>query len=159
MKRFFIQLCSLLFCLLFAYTATNKFLDYNTFVFQMRLAPVPGMHTFAPVLGWVIPFIEAGLAIAFAFGAFNNTINRQALLASVILLSLFELYITVMLLSGSELPCTCGGIISTMGWKQHLIFNALFIIAGIAAILFSMKNKSTQSLGPIETDHKTLSRA
>jgi hypothetical protein len=136
MKRIFVQLCSLLLCLLFVYTATNKFLDFNTFVFQMRLAPVPWMQIIAPVVGWVVPLIEFGIAIAFAFGAFNKTINRNALLASVILLSMFEIYITTMLLSGSELPCTCGGIISTMGWKQHLIFNAVFIIAGIMAIRY-----------------------
>jgi len=120
-----------LFVLLFAYTALSKFLDYNLFVFQMRRAPLPLIQAMAPVLGWIVPLIEICLVI----GLLTNRYASKAQIASVGLLIIFELYITGMLLSGYPLPCSCGGIISKMSWKQHLIFNAAFIIIGLAGIL------------------------
>ncbi len=131
MKRSIIaQIIIFLFVLLFAYTSTSKFLDYQLFVFQMRLAPLPGMIVVAPILGWVIPVIESLLVI----GLLSTRYRVKSLYTSVVLLFLFETYITAMLLTGHHLPCTCGGIISTLSWKTHLLFNALYIALGIFAI-------------------------
>ncbi|MDP9079028.1 MAG: hypothetical protein M3O71_16490 [Bacteroidota bacterium] len=137
------QIVPILLILLFVYTATSKFLDYNKFVFQMRLAPVPLMKILAPVLGYFVPTIEMIIAISLATGFFNSSMMLKGLYASVILLLIFEIYISIMLLSGSNLPCTCGGIISQMGWKQHLFFNSFFIIGGIVTIRFLQKNHAS----------------
>jgi putative oxidoreductase len=32
------------------------------------------------------------------------------------------------------LPCSCGGVISSMSWKQHLVFNVHCIAINIVAI-------------------------
>ena len=116
--------------LLFTYTAVSKFLDHYRFVFQMRLAPLPLMKSLAPVLGWLMPAMESLTVL----GLLIPVYRLKALYASVILLCSFEIYITGMLLSGLELPCTCGGIISRMSWGQHLVFNAVFIGIGFMAI-------------------------
>jgi uncharacterized membrane protein YphA (DoxX/SURF4 family) len=158
-KMILINICVVLLCLLFVYTAASKFLDFDKFVFQMRLAPVPLMKILSPVLGWVVPVIEMVIAISLAVGFFYPAVKTKGLYASVILLSAFEIYITIMLLSGSHLPCTCGGIISQMGWKQHLFFNGFFIIVGILSIRYLQKHKTS---GPTENDsneYKILSRA
>jgi len=126
--------CIGLFVLLYSYTAISKILDYDLFVFQMRRAPLPLMQLIAPVLGRVIPLIELILAI----GLLIDRIRIRALIASVGLLIIFEIYIIGMLLSGHVLPCTCGGIISKMSWKEHLLFNAIFISIGLAT-LFQIK--------------------
>jgi hypothetical protein len=149
----------ILLIVLFAYTATSKFLDYDKFVFQMRLAPVPLMTIFAPLLGYLVPAIEILIAISLGVGFFYSTIKINALYSSVILLSIFEVYIAIMLLSGSHLPCTCGGIVSQMGWKQHLLFNAFFIIGGIFAVKYSHKHIALGSTKPVPNDRKILSRA
>jgi putative oxidoreductase len=133
---------SVLLLLLFIYSATSKFLEYDKFVFQMKLAPVPLMNWSAPVLGWLIPAIETFLVIGLAAGMFHLVIQVKTLYASVILLFVFEFYISAMLLSGLELPCTCGGIISQMSWWQHLLFNAFFIITGVFSIRYSQKYKA-----------------
>ncbi|WP_183573826.1 MauE/DoxX family redox-associated membrane protein [Mucilaginibacter sp. X5P1] len=117
--------------LLFAYTATSKFLDYHLFVFQMMRAPIPIMKSMAPVLGWLTPLIEVILTL----GLLWAKTQTKAIISSVILLCLFEIYIITMLLSGLDLPCTCGGIISSMSWKEHLIFNGTFIVIGIFSII------------------------
>jgi hypothetical protein len=117
--------------LLFSYTSLSKFLEYDKFVFQMRLVPLPLFHYAAGMLGWVIPTLEMGITVLLLItGA-----RRAGLLASLILLVVFEVYIIVMLFSGLQLPCTCGGIISVMSWKQHLLFNGVFIILILAALL------------------------
>jgi putative oxidoreductase len=126
-----------LFIILFAYTSISKFLDYNIFVFQMRRAPLPLMHSIAPLLGWLIPLIELFLTI----GLLINRYSAKAQFASVGLLIIFELYISGMLLSGFPLPCSCGGIISKMSWNQHLIFNGFFICIGSVAIIQIKKYK------------------
>lgn len=140
-RQVILDIAAILFIILFAYTSTSKFLDRELFVFQIRLAPLPLMITLAPLLGWLIPLIEAALVITLSISKYR----LRGLYASVILMVLFEIYIIAMLLSGSHLPCTCGGIISTMTWKQHLPFNAIFILIGTVAIIQSKhKTKARQ---------------
>ena len=159
MKTILTQICVILLCLLFVYTSASKFLDYDKFVFQMRLAPVPLMEIVAPLLGWLIPSIEFAIAIALAVGMFISSIKVKALYASLIMLLAFEVYISIMLLSGSHLPCTCGGIISKMGWKQHLFFNAFFILTGFLSIRYLQKHKASQPSEQGNDEFKILSRA
>lgn len=156
---FFKELVPILLILLFSYTATSKFLDFHKFVFQMSLAPVPLMKTFAPILGWVVPTLEFLIITTLAIGFFYPTIKKGGLYASVLLLIVFEIYIATMLLSGSHLPCTCGGIISTMGWTQHLWFNGFFIIAGTLSIIYSQIHKSSMPTIIGRDELKILSRA
>ncbi|MGF7079729.1 MauE/DoxX family redox-associated membrane protein [Mucilaginibacter sp. UYCu711] len=158
-KIIFTTLIISLLMLLFIYTSVSKFLDYDKFVFQMRLAPVPLMKILAPALGWLVPGIEMLIAIGLAAGFFYPNLRIMALYSSVILLIIFEIYIGTMLLSGSHLPCTCGGIISKMGWQQHLLFNAFFIITGIISIRFLPKKKLSINDLYTQTPYKDLSRA
>lgn len=145
-KISFTDIVSILLLLLFVYTSTSKFLDYDKFVFQMKLAPFPLMKLMAPVLGWFIPTIEALLSIGLATGILESRYQLTGICASLILLVLFEIYIAGMLLSGMTLPCTCGGIISKMSWKQHLCFNGLFIILSVIAIGITKKLKHKPEL-------------
>jgi putative oxidoreductase len=159
MKRIPIaNIVSVLLLLLFTYTATSKFLDYDRFVFQMKLAPVPLMKWVAPILGWLIPAIETLLVVGITTCFFIPKVKVISLYASVVLLSAFEIYIAIMLLSGSQLPCTCGGIISQMGWGQHLLFNAFFIAMGFISVRFKKINSSA-ALQMGNDDFKILTRA
>lgn len=159
MKNILTHFCITILLLLFVYTSASKFLNYDKFVFQMHLAPVPLMKILAPLFGWLIPSVEMIIAIGFAVGFFIPSIKIKALYASVILLSAFEFYIVIMLLSGSQLPCTCGGIVSQMGWKQHLFFNAFFILTAFLSIRFLQKNKILQSTKHNKVEFKELLRA
>jgi hypothetical protein len=125
----------------------------------MRLAPVPLMKILAPILGWLVPAVEFILAVALAVGMFLPAIKIKAIQGSVLLLVVFEIYIAIMLLSGSHLPCTCGGIISTMGWKQHLFFNAFFIIVAFFSIKYLKKHITSSSAKHDRDEFKILSRA
>jgi hypothetical protein len=136
-KKSIADIVSILLLLLFAYTATSKMLDYDKFVFQMKLAPLPLMQWAAPTLGWLMPLIELIIAGMLVIGLLHYPYRLTGIYAALILLIVFEIYISFMLLSGKNLPCTCGGIISKMTWTQHLIFNGLFIIISTLAIVTS----------------------
>lgn len=116
--------CSLLLIMLFTYTALSKLLEQDIFVFQMKLSPVKFMAQWAAVLGWLVPLVELFIVGLLLIKNFRTA----GLYLSFLLLLAFEIYITSMLLSGLSLPCTCGGVISRLGWKGHLVFNAAFML-------------------------------
>jgi len=152
-KGLMTDLCIALILLLFTYSSISKFLDLKNFIFQMYRAPLPLMKIMAPVLGWLIPAIESLIVI----GLFSNRFRLRALYASFALLVLFELYITGMILSGLHLPCSCGGVIAQMSWKEHIPFNAFFIALTFYAI-YEIKASGDQDKNK-EKKFKELSRA
>jgi len=123
-RQLAIQAIVLLCALLFIYTATDKLLDYGKYVAQMQMVPFPPMKAAAPVLGLAVPLAELAVVVVL----FTDRLRKIGLISALALMCSFEIYIGAMLLSGISLPCTCGGLISTMSWKQHLIFNATFIV-------------------------------
>lgn len=125
-------IAAVLLVLLWGYAAFSKLAEYDRFVEQMLLAPVPLMKFFGPLLGWIIPAVELVLLGLLLWDRFR----RMGLLFSLLLLLVFQGYILVMLLSGLDLPCTCGGLISKLQWKEHLIFNAVFMGVALGPLLF-----------------------
>ncbi len=137
-----LKLVIALLILLFTYTAISKSLAYEKFVLQMQLAPAPLFKQAAPVLGWLMPAIEAAIVVLLL----SQRYQIWGIGASLILLILFEGYIIAMLLSGLRLPCTCGGIVSQMTWKQHLLFNGFFIVLCITGIIWFKRYKKSAVL-------------
>lgn len=140
-KESLVDLIAAIFILLFSYTAVSKFLDYERFVFQMKLAPIPLMSALAPLLGIITPVIESLIVLLLLF----RRTRALGIYTSLFLIIIFEVYVVGMLASGKNLPCSCGGIISTLSWKAHIGFNAIFIFIGLAAV-FLMKSK--QNISP-----------
>lgn len=134
----FKHLIALSFLILFLYTATSKLLNYSQFVYQLRISPFAIVSYWSEVLGYVIPIIELLFVIYLAVGVLLTKYLNKSIVAAVVLISIFEIYIIGMLLSGLDLPCSCGGIVSLMSWKAHLVFNGIFIFAG----LFSLKTQN-----------------
>ncbi len=107
---------------LFFYAATSKLMDYEKSRGQMlnQVFPIP----IAEVLVWLIPAIELILVFLLLLPA----TRKKALWASFGLLSLFTLYIAVVMTGiFGRVPCSCGGILSHMSYGVHLIFNLVFV--------------------------------
>jgi hypothetical protein len=136
MKRWIADIIWGLLIVLFVYAASSKLFDYNQFSTQLGRSPLIG--SYATVIAWMVPAIEL---IIVAMLTIKPT-RIQGLYASLILLLIFTLYIAGMLLSGEHLPCSCGGVISALSWKQHLIFNLFFMALSIAGILLWWKQKN-----------------
>src|SRR5699024_6776445 len=124
------------------YTGVSKLLEYSKFVFQMQRVPLPLVQNLAPSLGWVVPIIEIALVAMLYF----EKSRFWGLIGSLTLMVSFETYILWMksleVQLGIRLPCTCGGIISSMCWTEHLIFNAIFIILLALSTYFDWTNKT-----------------
>jgi hypothetical protein len=137
-SRIALQIICALFILLFGYAASTKIADYDTFRAQIGQSSL--ITNYADVLSWLIPAIEFLIVILLLF---RNT-QRLGLYMSTSLMLMFVLYIGVILVYDSNVPCSCGGIIAKMNWGQHLLFNCVFLLLGIVAIFLANKTAPTR---------------
>jgi len=130
-----IEIISFLLTLLFVYAAAAKLLEETNFRHQLSLSPFVGQY--AGTIAIVLPTVELATA------ALLTVKNKRfyGLLASLVLMFVFTGYIAAMLLSGIDLPCSCGGVISSLSWKEHLIFNLIFLALTILAIVMEEKER------------------
>ena len=134
--------------LLFVYTGSSKLLGYEVFVNQ--LSQVAFLKGYAGFIAVSLPLLEIAVGLLIAI---NPRQTYGWWFASVLMTS-FTFYVLMMLLSANHLPCTCGGVISSMTWKQHLIFNIFFMCLSWLALYnyYQLKNKI------ISTNKKEVSR-
>lgn len=112
---------------LFMYTGYDKLQNVHSFINGIKRIPFVGQY--AELIGKGIPTLEILLAILLIL-PFQRT-QRAALWLSTGLMGIFTLYLALMLLLAEKLLCHCGGVIESMGWTQHLVFNVLWLGAGI----------------------------
>src|SRR6185436_17322557 len=112
-KEILVQTIAGLLILLFVYTALSKFTDFNRFYSTLSIAPLIGSK--ADYIKWIVPITEL---IVSALLLFPRS-RLYGLYAAFALMGLFTLYVTYMVLFHRNLPCSCGGIISKLSWKQH----------------------------------------
>ncbi|OOG75430.1 MauE/DoxX family redox-associated membrane protein [Flavobacterium sp. A45] len=123
-----------LYILLFTYAAVSKILDFENF--QVQLGQSPLLSAFAAYISYLVPIIELLIVILFVFPRFRFV----ALFASFNMMLLFTAYIFIILNFSSFIPCSCGGILEKLGWKEHLLFNIVFIILAILGMLILSKS-------------------
>jgi uncharacterized membrane protein YphA (DoxX/SURF4 family) len=127
-KSIIIEIICFLFILLFVYASLMKLRDVDQFVAQLQQSPL--LLPFAKWVSWVIPSIELIVAALLVIRRFQLI----GLIASFALMVMFTVYIGVILTFEDHVPCSCGGILSKMGWTEHLIFNLVFVLLSIAGI-------------------------
>ncbi len=121
--------------LLFAYTATSKLLAYRSFARTLRESPL--IHNGADTIGWLLPAIEYIVVLLLFFPA----LRTMGFYASACLLFVFTLYLSYMLLFVPHLPCSCGGVLRSMSWQQHIFFNLFFLGLSVSGIYLHAKHK------------------
>ena len=132
-KGLIIQLICGLLIFLFFYTATSKLMNYHIFQITLGGSPLVGAH--AGLLSILIPVIEYGISILLLM----PRTQKMGLYSALILLLIFTGYIGLMMVWAPSLPCSCGGFIDWLGWKQHLLLNLL--LAGLAATALLFKKE------------------
>mgnify|MGYP001553975624 CR=1 FL=1 len=115
------EFIAFLLILLFVYAAFSKLFTYSEFKLQLLQSPV--VKNFAGVAVWVLPAIELCVAAALSVRA----TRLFGFYGSLILMNAFTMYIVLMLMTEKRLPCSCGGVIRQLSWKQHVWFN-LFLM-------------------------------
>lgn len=128
-----------LYSILFLYTASSKLIGLSDFKLQLGRSEFLGL--FAEWIVWMVPLLEIVLAILLL----TKVYRLLALYGSLILMSLFTGYIAWILQFSDHIPCSCGGVISSMGWETHLVFNACWIVLAIIGIMLmeNTRKKST----------------
>lgn len=137
-KKLVLELIGLLYILLFVYAAVSKILDFENF--QVQLGQSPLLSAFANEVAFSLPLLEILISILLITARFRYI----ALLASFGLMVLFSTYITIILNYSSFIPCSCGGILSQLNWKEHLTFNILFILLALIAIALYKKTETSR---------------
>jgi putative oxidoreductase len=135
------ELLSSLLILLFVYTAISKLINFQRFGAVLSQSPLVG-H-WATSLSFSLPAIELLAALLL----FLPQTRTRGFILSFILMAAFTGYIAFMLLFTEKLPCACGGVLSSIGWAGHLLFNIVF--TGIAWTGYKTgKNRGPQHLTP-----------
>lgn len=126
-----------LFILLFLYTALSKLSEIALFRLVLRSSPL--ISDYANLVSILIPVSEILVSLLL----FIPGTRRRGLYAAFLLMLIFTLYLAYMLSFTEQLPCSCGGVISRLSWKQHLVFNIAFTLLAIAGIRLSREPRRT----------------
>ncbi|HEY1165774.1 MAG TPA: MauE/DoxX family redox-associated membrane protein [Chitinophaga sp.] len=126
-----------LFILLFLYTALSKLSEIALFRLVLRSSPL--ISDYANLVSILIPASEILVSLLL----FIPGTRRRGLYAAFLLMLIFTLYLAYMLSFTRQLPCSCGGVISRLTWKQHLVFNIALTLLAIAGIRLSREPRRT----------------
>ncbi|RZM25026.1 MAG: hypothetical protein EOO88_20765 [Pedobacter sp.] len=138
-KEMLTDLIVYLFIILFMYTAASKILTIDKFASTLAKSPLIGSYNV--IVAWAIPILEIAISLLLIV----SSVRKWGLVASLVLMSIFTLYLLYMVFSGNKLPCHCGGVISTMTWQQHIWFNLGFVILAVAGLVFIKRNKELRA--------------
>jgi hypothetical protein len=116
------------------YAATSKILDFENFKIQLGQSPL--LSSYADWITIIVPLSEFFIAFLLLIPKFRFI----GLFASYFLMVLFTAYIYIILNYSAFIPCSCGGILEKMTWNQHLVFNIIFIVFAIVAILLTTEH-------------------
>jgi hypothetical protein len=125
--------------ILFLYTGIAKIADYS--LMREELAQNPILAPISNLVAILFPIIEIIVVLMLVVPRWR----LKGYYLTLGLMILFTGYITILLTSGSDLPCSCGGIIQQLSWPQHLIFNIAFMIADSLVIWLLRKQKKEAS--------------
>ena len=127
--------------LLWVYTALSKWADHQAFYRQLSMNPTTeGRQDF---LFYFLPGIELIAALALLF----KPLRKYGLWLSAGLMFAFTVYVFyVVFIDPTKATCTCGGVISAMSWKQHLVFNMAFLLLSITGIYLHKKLQQPRDL-------------
>jgi hypothetical protein len=125
--------------ILFLYTGISKIMEYSEFKEQLADSPILGFAS-TPV-AILLPWVEFAIVLLLIVPRWR----LKGLYATFALMILFTSYIIGLFSINKELPCSCGGIIALLSWKQHLVFNSAFILLNALATRLQRREKKEQA--------------
>lgn len=115
--------------LLWMYAAVSKLINFPLFRLQMQRQVLPVF--LKGRLIYILPFIEILAALLLLF----ELTLRLGLYLSALLMCAFTIYVGLAVFKVlGKVPCSCGGIISGLGWRVHFIFNIFCLLLTILGI-------------------------
>lgn len=136
-KNFLTEAAAILLALVFVYTAGSKWLDMAATLEAFLNQPFP--KWMAKALVYIIPSAE------FVSGILLLVPSKRKIGfgIAVMLMGLFTGYVAL-ILTGifGRIPCSCGGIVSTLGWWEHLVLNSVLLVTAILGYRLEKTGKS-----------------
>ena len=127
-----IQLIVAALVILFSYTALSKLVDFENF--HRQLSNQVFSNWMADILWIFLPLTEIAVCVLLV-------IKRSRLIGlyiSLILMTAFTGYMGLVVLNiFDRVPCSCGGVLKSMGFTTHFFFNLFFLILSAIAIRLS----------------------
>ena len=139
-KTLFGEIISALLILLFVYASVSKIIDFDEF--RLQLSKSPFITQFSTPLAWSLPVIEIIISVLLMFPA----VRVFALYASLFLLTMFTSYLIMMLNFSYYIPCSCGGVLSRISWKQHVALNSVFLTLAIIGIFLNDDREKSRGI-------------
>ncbi len=135
LKDIIIEVICVLYTFLFVYAATSKLMDFQQFKVQLGQSSI--LIGYEHWVAWFVPVSELVLGLLLLMRPYR----LFALYGSLALMTLFSAYIIVVLNYSDHIPCSCGGVISSMGWETHLVFNACWMVLALIGIVLMGNQK------------------
>ncbi|MET1055512.1 MAG: MauE/DoxX family redox-associated membrane protein [Pedobacter sp.] len=128
-KHWITELIIFLLAALFIYTAVDKLLQYNRFVWQLDNQPFD--KRLRPILAPALPAVELLLTILLLW----RKTSLIGLYGAAILLSIFTIYIALVTFKFYErIPCSCATAFENLSWPVHLLINTVFLSIAVIGI-------------------------
>ncbi|MEJ2003781.1 MAG: hypothetical protein P8X57_02195 [Cyclobacteriaceae bacterium] len=127
LRRGLHTLSDFLFIAVFTYAAMTKVIAPVDF--GVKLLKAHYIPTFLiPAVTALIPLSEIAAVVFIMFGKFT----RLGWEIIYILMICFDVHLAILHLVAPAAPCSCGGLLESISFGQHMIFNALLTL--IAAV-------------------------
>jgi len=126
-----------LYILLFVYAAVSKLIDFENFTTQLGQSPL--ISIFADWIAIGVPVFELIIALLLCFPKYKPL----GLHIGFGLMIMFTGYIYLILHYSPFVPCSCGGILEEMDWREHFIFNIVVAVLGGVGILIAYPYKKS----------------
>lgn len=127
---------------LLLYTALSKLWDYKSFKAVLSVSPL--LKSRAGLIAWLLPAIEITVSLLLFFPSTRKT----GLQLAFGLITSFTIYLAGMILLTPNLPCNCGGVLASLTWPQHILFNLFFILLSLLGIILYKKHNETMKQTP-----------
>ncbi|MFI5162354.1 MAG: MauE/DoxX family redox-associated membrane protein [Sphingobacteriales bacterium] len=135
-EKYVLATARFLLILLWVYAALSKLLSFSVFRTQMNMQPFyPFMRA---LLVYALPPVELAVAV---FLVFESTV-KKGLVGSLFLLALFTGYVGLAAAGFFvHRPCSCGGVLTHIGWKAHFWFNLAFFAINVSALWITRRKE------------------
>jgi len=146
-RKIIIGLITWAFIFLFGYAAMIKLLDHEKFTIDISKSPL--LTHYAEAIAYSVPASEFICCLLLIF----PRTRLAGMYMAFTLMTAFTCYIIAILQFSYFIPCSCGGVLQRMGWKEHLVFNIVFVLLGVISIVqeTKLKNESSRPRADLST--------
>lgn len=128
--RTVIEFISSALIVLFLYAAVSQVIFHNTYIVQYNRAIPNGI--IAGIAAWTLPVLQ----LLLTWLLWRSSTRLAGLICSLVVVSLFTIYLFIMLPAGSKSACRCGELWQKASLEVNILFNlGTILLAAVGIIL------------------------